>query len=80
MLVCYGKGLDRNSVLETCTATYIMERASVSTLPFCIDDPSEKPSKGCDLNDVVVELYNHGKSGTMRKGSVLPISCPVITN
>lgn len=71
-------GLGKKSVLETFTNAYVIERASVSTLPFAIDDPANKPAKGADLNEVVVDLYNHGQCGTMRKGAVLPVSAPLI--
>ena len=53
-----------------------MEGVSVSTLPFGIDDPAVKPSKGSNLNEVVVELYIHDKSGLMRKGPIfMPSHC-----
>lgn len=47
-------------------------------MPFAIDDPSKQPTKGSNLNEVVVDIYNHGKTGTLRKGSVVPLSAPVI--
>lgn len=72
-------GLGRSAVLESFTNAYVIERASVSTLPFAIDDASKKPSKGSDLNELVVDIYNQGRTGTLRKGSVLPVSCPLIT-
>lgn len=75
----YHIGLGKNSIYECFTNAFVMERASVSTLPFAIDDPSRKPSKGSDINEVVVDLYNHGKTGNLRKGSVIPLSAPIIS-
>lgn len=47
-------------------------------MPFAIDDPSKRPAKGSDINEVVVDIYNHGKTGTLRKNSYLPLGAPVI--
>lgn len=55
-----------------------MQRASASTLPFGIDDPSEKPSKGSDLNDALVDLYNQGKQASLRRGTLVPKSIPLV--
>ena len=51
----------------------------MSTMPFAIDDPSRKPSKGSDINEIVVDLYNHGRTGNLRKGSMVPLSAPIIS-
>lgn len=50
----------------------------MSTLPFAIDDPGQKPTKGSDLNEIVVDLYNRWKIASMRRGSAIPMSVPVI--
>ena len=63
---------------EKFTNTFILERATVSTLQFGIDDPSQKPSKGSDINDVIVDIYNRGKIASMRRGSAVPISVPLV--
>ena len=54
-------GIGKNGIYENFTNAFIMERASVPTLPFAIDDPSQKPTKGSDLSDIVVDHYNQGK-------------------
>ena len=71
-------GLGSSSIYECFTNAFVMERASVSTMPFGIDDPSKKPSKGSDISEVVVDIYNHGKTGTLRKTSHVPLAAPVI--
>ena len=43
----------------------------MSTMPFAIDDPSKRPAKASDI-------YNHGKTGTLRKNSYLPLAAPVV--
>lgn len=50
----------------------------MSTMPFAIDDPSKKPVKGSDINEVVVDIYNRGKTGTLRKTSYFPLAAPLI--
>ena len=50
----------------------------MSTMPFAIDDPSKRPAKGSDINEVIVDIYNHGKTGTLRKTSFLPLAAPII--
>ncbi len=71
-------GVGKDSILEGFTNIYILERASVSTIPFAIDDPLEKPSKASDLNELIADLYNRESSGSMRRGSITPISSPLI--
>lgn len=64
---------------EKFTSCFLMQRASISTLPFGIDDPSSKPAKGSDLSEVLVELYNKGKQGSSGRSSVEPKSIPLVT-
>ena len=71
-------GIGKNGIYEKFTNAFIMERASVSTLPFAIDDPSQKPTKGSELSDIVVDLYNHRKVASLQKGPVLPHSIPLV--
>ena len=72
------QGINKDAIYEKFTDAFIFQRASVSTLPFGIDDPAEKPSKGSNLNDVVVDLYNRGKTCSLRKGSASPKSIPLV--
>lgn len=71
-------GTPKEATYEKFTNAFILEWASVSTLPFGIDDPAEKPSKGSDLCDIVVDLYNCGKTATLRRGAVVPKSMPLV--
>ena len=50
----------------------------MSTLPFGIDDPNEKPTKGSDLSDILVDLYNQGKQASLRRGTLIPKSVPLV--
>lgn len=56
----------------------MLQRASASTLPFGIDDPSNKPAKGSDLSDMLVDFYNQGKQGSSGRGSLKPKSIPLV--
>ena len=60
-------GVGKDAVLEGFTNEFVLEKASASTIPLAIDDPSETPY--CNLNELIVDLYNQGQSGTMRRGS-----------
>jgi hypothetical protein len=60
-------GIPKDAVYEKFTNAFVLERASVSALPFAIDDPSEKRSKGSYINEVIVDLYQR-KNGTNDKG------------
>ena len=46
--------------------TFLLERVTVFTLPFAIDDPSQKPARTSDVNDLVVE--NNRKDSINEKG------------
>lgn len=70
-------GVPRESIYEKVTNAFILERSSMSTLPFAIDDPSQTPTKGSDLNELIVDLYNKGKSASLRKETT-PRSLPLV--
>ena len=70
-------GIPKDAVYEKFTNAFVLERASVSALPFAIDDPSEKRSKGSYINEVIVDL-NRGKMASMIRGSLLPKSLPIV--
>jgi hypothetical protein len=38
------------------TNAFIMERASVSTMPFAVDDPAAETSKQYNLSEALVDL------------------------
>ncbi len=65
-------GISSDSVYEKFTNAFILDRASVSTFPFGIDDPAMKPDKGSNLSDIVVDLYNQGKTASLRRGAQVP--------
>ena len=77
-ILCTPLGIPRDAIYKKFTNAFILERAATSTLPFAIDDPSEKPIKGSDINDVVVDLYNRGKVASLRRGAVVPKSIPLV--
>ena len=56
----------------------MLERASVSSMPFAIDDPTKVATKGCDLSDVIVELHNGGKFANVRSGAQYAKCIPVV--
>ena len=58
---------------------FFLERASMLFLPFGIDDPP-KGSKGNDISDLIVDLYQGGKTANLRKGSLLPKSVPLVAS
>ena len=58
---------------------FFLERASISTLPFAIDDPPmAKSGSSLDINDLIVDMYNGCKTANLRKGSLKPFSIPIV--
>ena len=64
-------GTPTRATYEKVTNTFVLERASVSTFPFAIDDPAKAPTKLNDISDVVVDLYNGGRTPSLRRGAVV---------
>ena len=56
---------------------FFLERSSISTLPFAIDDPP-KSGSGVDMNDLIIDLFNTCKNANLRRGSLVPQSLPII--
>ena len=73
----YHLGTPEAAIYEKVTNSFILERASASTMPFAIDDPTKVPSKNCDLSDVIVELHNGGKFANLRSGAQYAKSMPL---
>lgn len=71
-------GLSREATYEKVTNAFILERASASSLPFAIDDPSKVPTKQNDLSEVVVDLYNGGRTASLRRGAAAAKSLPLV--
>ena len=57
---------------------FFLERSSLSSLPFALDDPP-KSAKGSDLSDFVVDLYNGCKTANLKAGSLQPLSTSLLT-
>lgn len=70
--------LPREASYECVTNAFILERASVSTLPFAVDDPSAVLNKQYNVSDVIVDLYNGGRTASMRKGVTCATSLPIV--
>ena len=68
-----------SAIYERGTNAFFLERASLSSLPFRIDDPP-KGWKGNDISDLIVDLYQGGKTANLRKGSLLPKSVPLVAS
>ena len=77
ILVTLRLGVPKESVYEQFTNGFVLERSAVGTLPFAIDDPASKPSRGRDLNEIVVDLFNKGKSASLRRETT-PKSVPIV--
>lgn len=67
------------AVYDTVSSAFVRERSTASTLPFAVDDPSQVASKLRELSNLVVDLYNGGRSANMKKGSVSAKSIPLIS-
>ena len=61
------------------TNVFLLERVELSSLPFGIDDPP-KGQKGSDISDLVIDLYQGGKTANLRKGAVCPKSLPLVAS
>ena len=53
---CQPPGVTADAVHERVTNAFIMERASVSTMPFAVDDPAAETSKQYNLSEALVDL------------------------
>ena len=71
-------GISGEAIYERVTNAFIMERTSVSTLPFGIDDPSADSSKQYNLSEVIVDLYNGGRTANSKKGVTNAVSLPLV--
>ena len=59
----------------------MMERSTLSCLPYGIDDPNMGTYAGrkqLDIGELVVDLYNGAKTANLRTGALLPCSAPIV--
>ncbi len=67
------------------TNAIFLERSSVSSLPYGIDDPAlgggrkgKTKSNVLGVGELIIDLYNGARSGNMKTGCVKPRSVPII--
>uniref|UniRef100_A0A1X7T665 Uncharacterized protein n=1 Tax=Amphimedon queenslandica TaxID=400682 RepID=A0A1X7T665_AMPQE len=72
-------GLGSRSVYERFSHSFVLERSTSSTLPFAIDDPPRDHTKGADINEVIVDVFNKGKAGKCKRGGKVLLSMPLIS-
>ena len=75
-------GMDEKGRYVKGTNAALMQRASRSTLPFCIEEAggkgkSRSQSNYLDLPELIVDLYNGARSANLKTGSLKPRSIPV---
>ena len=44
---------------------FLMERASLSSLPFGVDDPAKDTSQATDISNLIIEIFNEGKTSNL---------------
>ncbi len=77
----WNVGLNDNGIHGKLTQALVLERSSVSSIPFVIDDPPKSSSKynTIDVNDVIVDCYNGLMSGNVKSGVAKPLSSAMIS-
>ena len=63
---------------ERATNAFYLERASLSSSPYCIDDPP-KSSGSSNISDLVVDIFSGDKTASMKKIRS-PVSAPLIAS
>ena len=66
-----------SAIYERGTNASFLEMASLSSLPFGIDDPP-KGLKGNGIGDLRIDLYQGGKTAKLCKGALSPRSLPLV--
>ena len=61
------------NLYNSCSKAYCLQRSSISTIPFGIDDPN-LPT---DIGDLIICLYNGTLSANVCQGGLQPLSCPI---
>lgn len=65
------------------TNAAFIERSTLSTLPYGIDDPCKGKSgkskaNQLDISELAVDLYNSARSANLKTGSIKPRSIPIV--
>lgn len=75
-------GCSNNNMFVKGTNRGFLERSSISTLPFGIDDPGHGKGKSrannLDIPELVVDLYNGAPTTNFTTGILVPMSLPVV--
>lgn len=72
-------GCANNNVFVKGTNRGFLERSSMSTLPYGIDDPKRRSkSNQLDLCELAVDLYNGSPTTNYSTGILVPISIPLV--
>lgn len=74
-LSLFGADNVKNHYMK-CSKAFCLQRSSVSSLPFGIDDPTFPT----DVGDVIVSYYNGTISANVACGSLLPLTCPLYSS
>ena len=71
-------GMDESSLYVSGSTSFFLERSSMSTLHFGIDDPPE-PNYKSTLKpaDVIVSIYNGAKTANMKR-NITPLSSDLV--
>lgn len=75
-------GCANNNMFVKGTNRGFLERSSMSTLPYGIDDPGHSKGKSrannLDLTELVVDLYNGAPTTNYSTGVLIPLSLPIV--
>ena len=74
-------GSQRSGVQGKGTTAFFVERSSLSSIPYVIDDPPKTTSRNnsVDINDIIVDSYNASITGNLKSGYKKPISAAMIS-
>ena len=75
-------GCSNNNVFVKGTNRGFLERSSISSLPYAIEDPSNRKGKTksnyLDIDELAVDLYNGSPTTNFNAGILQPLSIPII--
>jgi hypothetical protein len=75
-------GCSNNNLFVKGTNRGFLERSSISSLPYAIEDPANKKSKSkancIDIEELSVDLYNGSPTTNYNSGILRPLSIPLI--